>query len=128
MILIAESGSTKTDWVLVNDENQVTMYKTMGFNPFFHSSEFIANKNTIEEIAENMGADKLFYQDLEDLVESVKFEATGPQEFDTSCFNGFYVTDNVSSQYLEKIERIRSDSSKQQSSTNEEPIGIHNQG
>ena len=92
------------------------------------SSEFIANKNTIEDIAENMGADKLFYQDLEDLVESVKFEATGPQEFDTSCFNGFYVTDNVSSEYLEKIERIRSDSSKQQSSTNEEPIGIHNQG
>ena len=44
MILIAESGSTKTDWVLVNDENQVTMYKTMGFNPFFHSSEFIANE------------------------------------------------------------------------------------
>ena len=92
------------------------------------SSEFIANKNTIEEIADNMGADKLFYQDLEDLVESVKFEATGPQEFDTSCFNGFYVTDNVSSEYLEKIERIRSDSSKQHSSANEEPIGIHNQG
>ena len=44
MILIAESGSTKTDWVLVNDENQITMYKTMGFNPFFHSSEFIAGK------------------------------------------------------------------------------------
>ena len=35
MILIAESGSTKTDWVLVDDENQITMYKTMGFNPFF---------------------------------------------------------------------------------------------
>ena len=63
------------------------------------SSEFIANKNTVEQIAENMGADKLFYQDLEDLVESVKFEATGPQEFDTSCFNGFYVTENVSSEY-----------------------------
>ncbi len=92
------------------------------------SSEFIANKNTIEEIAKNMGADRLFYQDLEDLVESVKIEATGPQEFDTSCFNGFYVTENVSSEYLEKIERIRSDSSKQHSSVSEEPIGIHNQG
>tara|TARA_Y100001970_G_scaffold216502_1_gene264975 strand:- start:386 stop:1912 length:1527 start_codon:yes stop_codon:yes gene_type:complete len=92
------------------------------------SSEFIANKNTVDEIAKNMGADRLFYQDLEDLVESVKFEPTGPQEFDTSCFNGFYVTDNVSSEYLEKIERIRSDSSKQNSSINEEPIGIHNQG
>ena len=45
MILIAESGSTKTDWVLVNDENDITMFKTMGFNPFFHSSEFIAGKD-----------------------------------------------------------------------------------
>jgi len=44
MILIAESGSTKTDWVLVDDNNQITMFKTMGFNPFFHSSEFIAGK------------------------------------------------------------------------------------
>ncbi|MAW84363.1 MAG: hypothetical protein CL832_08210 [Crocinitomicaceae bacterium] len=44
MILIAESGSTKTDWVLVNDQNEITMFKSMGFNPFFHSSEFIAEK------------------------------------------------------------------------------------
>ena len=60
-------------------------------------------------------------------MESVKFEATGPQEFDTSCFNGFYVTENVSSEYLEKIERIRSDSSKHHPKISEEPIGIHNQ-
>ena len=32
------------------------------------SSEFIANKNSVKQIAENMGADRLFYQDLEDLV------------------------------------------------------------
>ena len=92
------------------------------------SSEFIANKNTIEEIAENMGADKLFYQDLEDLVESIRFEPNGPQEFDSSCFNGFYVTENVSSEYLEKIEKIRSKSSRQHKGISEEPIGIHNQG
>ena len=53
MILIAESGSTKTDWVLVNDQNEITIFKTMGFNPFFHTSEFIA-----EKIKEN----KEFYQ------------------------------------------------------------------
>ena len=53
MILIAESGSTKTDWVLVNDQNEITMFKTMSFNHFFHSSEFIA-----EKIKEN----KEFYQ------------------------------------------------------------------
>ena len=49
------------------------------------SSEFIANKNSVEQIAENMGADRLFYQDLEDLVESIRFESTGPQEFAASA-------------------------------------------
>ena len=92
------------------------------------SSEFIANKNTVEQIAENMGADRLFYQDLEDLIESVRFEPAGPQEFDSSCFNGFYVTENVSSEYLERIEKIRSKSSRQHKGISEEPIGIHNQG
>ena len=44
MILIAESGSTKTDWVLVSDTNNITYFKTIGFNPFFHSSDFIYNE------------------------------------------------------------------------------------
>ena len=48
MILIAESGSTKTDWVLVGKNNNLSYFKTMGFNPFFHASEFIA-----EEIKSN---------------------------------------------------------------------------
>ena len=63
MILIAESGSTKTDWVLVNDENQITMYKTMGFNPFFHSSEFIANEiqNNKEFYEASKSAEKLYF-------------------------------------------------------------------
>ena len=43
MILIAESGSTKTDWVLVDENNQKTIYKTMGFNPFFHNEIIISN-------------------------------------------------------------------------------------
>ena len=75
-----------------------------------------------------MGADRLFYQDLEDLVESIRFESKGPQEFDSSCFNGFYVTGNVSSEYLERIEKVRSKSSRQHKGISEEPIGIHNQG
>ncbi len=41
MILIAESGSTKTDWVLVDNNQNLQFFKTIGFNPFFHSSEFI---------------------------------------------------------------------------------------
>jgi glucosamine kinase len=42
MILIADSGSTKTDWVLLDDTNQ-QRYKTIGYNPYFINSESIYN-------------------------------------------------------------------------------------
>ena len=63
MILIAESGSTKTDWVLVNDNKEITMFKTMGFNPFFHSSEFIAEEiqNNKEFYEASKNVDKLYF-------------------------------------------------------------------
>lgn len=63
MILIAESGSTKTDWVLVNDSKEITMFKTMGFNPFFHSSEFIAEEilNNKEFFEASKNVDKLYF-------------------------------------------------------------------
>lgn len=44
MYLIAESGSTKCDWILVDQSgNYVDLYKTMGYNPFFHSTDFIVS-------------------------------------------------------------------------------------
>ena len=91
------------------------------------SSELIASSGDVEEIGKSIGVDKLFYQDLEDLVKSVQLNPTGPQEFDTSCFSGTYVTENVSTEYLEKLEQIRNDSAKQHSVLSEEPVGIHNQ-
>lgn len=42
MILIADSGSTKCDWKLVDGENVVGAISTMGFNPFFHSETIIS--------------------------------------------------------------------------------------
>lgn len=44
MILLADSGSTKTDWCLVDQKNSVTKVRTAGINPFFQSSEEIANE------------------------------------------------------------------------------------
>lgn len=49
MIVLVDSGSTKSDWVLVEKNGAyVDSYKTIGFNPFFHSSDFIEH-----EIREN---------------------------------------------------------------------------
>lgn len=42
MILIADSGSTKTDWCLASDEHESWMYETKGINPYFYGGEFIA--------------------------------------------------------------------------------------
>ncbi|MDE0985973.1 MAG: ATPase [Schleiferiaceae bacterium] len=55
MILIAESGSTKCDWVAINpDGSEHTRFSTMGFNPYFHSASFIE-----EELVENEAIIKL---------------------------------------------------------------------
>jgi glucosamine kinase len=42
MIVVADSGSTKTDWVFIDSENNKTFtIKTVGFNPYFQTSEII---------------------------------------------------------------------------------------
>jgi glucosamine kinase len=42
MKLVVESGSTKANWALVNETgNIIEVFDTMGFNPFFHNSDFI---------------------------------------------------------------------------------------
>jgi N-acetylglucosamine kinase-like BadF-type ATPase len=41
MKVIVDSGSTKSDWVLVKDDGTQVAVHTMGFNPYFHSPERI---------------------------------------------------------------------------------------
>ena len=44
MIAIAESGSTKCEWVILNERNELThTFKTQGYNPDFHSSNFVTH-------------------------------------------------------------------------------------
>lgn len=51
MILVADSGSTKTAWRFVDDENNITSFHTVGFNPFFWKSEDI-----VKELKKNVPA------------------------------------------------------------------------
>ncbi len=75
--------------------------------------ELVAHGRDEEEVRLEIGADRLFYQNLEDLVESVKVGNPGIGHFDTSCFTGKYVTNDVSDDYLASIAGHRSDSAKQ---------------
>lgn len=43
MLLIADSGSTKCDWMLIKENEEAQSFSTMGFNPFFHNEAIISN-------------------------------------------------------------------------------------
>ena len=73
------------------------------------SSELIASGKSEKELAAFIGADWLIFQTLDDLIEAVKFDETSVQDFDTSCFSGEYVTNDISQKYLKAIESKRSD-------------------
>ena len=70
-------------------------------------SELIASNRDAKQIAEVIGADEVFYQELSDLIEDVR--ACNPQikQFDASCFDGNYITGGVSADYLASLEANR---------------------
>jgi N-acetylglucosamine kinase-like BadF-type ATPase len=43
MLLIADSGSTKCDWMLIRENEEAQSFSTMGFNPYFHNEAVISN-------------------------------------------------------------------------------------
>lgn len=69
--------------------------------------ELIATGRTDEEIAREIGADALVYQDIEALKTSVRELSGFLTSFDASCFDGSYVTGDVSPEYLDEIEAAR---------------------
>jgi len=76
-------------------------------------TEYVAYNRNNEEICEAIGADLLFYQRLDDLVEAcLSVGDHNLASFDCSCFNGIYVTGGINEAYLQKIERIRNDKAK----------------
>jgi len=43
MIIIADAGSTKTDWSLIDENKRVRFFQTEGFNPYFNTAETITS-------------------------------------------------------------------------------------
>ncbi len=74
--------------------------------------EFIAHNRTVEEICEAIGADWLIYQDLDDLIDAVRKGNEAIEEFDCSCFDGDYITNDVDTEYFKRLQDKRSDAAK----------------
>jgi amidophosphoribosyltransferase len=78
------------------------------------ASELVAAGRTEEEVAKQIGADWLVYQDIEDLVHACLHHDSEIKTFDTSCFSGEYVTGDVTIEYLARLQEQRSDQAKAQ--------------
>jgi amidophosphoribosyltransferase len=89
------------------------------------ASELIAHGRTEEEVCAAIGADRLFYQALEDLVAAVRTGNPDIRRFDTSVFTGEYIT-GVSPEYLRVLENERSDEAKARRDRDYAELAIHN--
>ena len=76
-------------------------------------AELVAYGRDEAQIAEYIGADRVIFQTLPDLISAVNQFNPTIKEFDCSVFTGEYVTGGVDESYLESIERMRSDNAKQ---------------
>lgn len=74
--------------------------------------ELIAHNRDEEEVCRELGADRIIYQDLADLVDAVQKGNMEIKHFDTSCFDHQYITGDIDDAYLRKIEALRNDSVK----------------
>lgn len=81
------------------------------------SHELVAANRTTDEICEQIGADWLLYQDLDDMVAAVHDCNPMLEEFDTSCFSGDYVTGDITPAYLELVDGARNDEAKSANSS-----------
>ena len=66
-------------------------------------SELVAAGKTIPEVAQEIGADYLIYQEIDDLKGAI-VEGTDITELDMSCFTGEYCTKTITQEYLDWLE------------------------
>ena len=91
------------------------------------AGELIAHGRSAEEVADRIGAHRLIYQDLHDLVWCIRHGNPSLRGFDTSVFSGRYVTGDVTEEYLARLERERSDAARNGGTVEERAvIDLHN--
>ena len=73
-------------------------------------SELIAHGRTNEEICREITADALVYQDIEGLRRSISDINPVLRSLDASCFDGIYVTGDITPDYLNRLESSRNNS------------------
>jgi amidophosphoribosyltransferase len=77
------------------------------------ANELIAHGHDVDSICKTIGADGLIFQSLPDLVDAVRSENPEIKKFETSVFDGVYVTNDITQEYLNRLDAARNEASKQ---------------
>jgi amidophosphoribosyltransferase len=93
------------------------------------SKELIAYGKTVDEVCSLIRADALIYQSLDDLKAAVRMENPELKEFETSVFNGEYITNDIDQNYLDYLDKVRNDDAKADKAWNDstENLEIYNE-
>lgn len=88
-------------------------------------SELISSGRTVDEVCQIIGADRLIFQDLDDLIEAVNnTKYSQINDFDCSVFDGKYVAGGIDDAYLDALQRQRSDAAKKTVTVVDTPVDM----
>ena len=73
-------------------------------------SELIAVGKTTEQIAAEIGAERVIYQTIDGMKRAIRAGNPAIQDFDASCFDGCYVTGDITPQFLQGLAVARDES------------------
>jgi amidophosphoribosyltransferase len=95
------------------------------------ASELVAYNRSVDEVARLIGADRLIFQDLEDLEAAVRRGNPELQHFESSCFNSDYITGDIEADYLAALAKRRADGARVRAvwvpdQDDQDVLGLHN--
>ena len=88
-------------------------------------AELIGAHRDEEEVGREIGADALIYQDLQALKDAVTEVNPRLKSFETSCFDGRYITGDVTSSYLDQIEARRDSARDEEDEENSAQLDLN---
>ncbi len=69
IVLLADSGSSKTDWALLSSAEPTKRFQTLGFNPYFQNTNEIRNElinSLLPQLDDqSLTIEKVFFMELD---------------------------------------------------------------
>ena len=71
------------------------------------ATELVAHDRTVKQIQEIIGCDALIYQDVDGMKKAIGKLSTRIKNFDASCFDGIYVTGDITQEDIARLNQNR---------------------